>query len=131
MSNKLPASVLQAYLNQLPPDTEVNLSTLATEINDQNFEAAITFFSTLEEPTKIQYLAFVMNCYYYALTSSFLWDFAVVFSESFIVDIEDNFLHKYHLNTMDLVPVRRLVAAMQKQTAKQRIHRKEEVVSES
>ena len=131
-TNKIPAHVLQAYLAQTPPDTEVNLTTLATEIQEQGLSQALTFFSTLEESTKVKYLMFLYNYYYHALTNgSYLWEPAESFSEEFIVEIEDQFIIKYNLDTTTLVTIRRLVSRLQKEVAKQRIYKKEEVASDN
>ena len=46
-NNKIPAHVLQAYLSQTPPDTEINLTTLGTELADNSLQQALDFFSTL------------------------------------------------------------------------------------
>lgn len=129
---KIPASVLQAYLAKQPPNTEINLNTLATEIQEQGLQAAITFFSTLDEPTKVKYLVFLHNYYYHTLTSgSYLFEPTEAFSEEFIVEIEDKFLTPFNLDTTTLVAIRRLVSRLQKEVAKQRVYKKEEVVSDN
>ena len=131
-TNKIPAHVLQAYLAQTPPDTEVNLATLATEIQETSMQQALTFFSTLDEPVKVKYLMFLYNYYYHALTGgSYLWEPTESFSEEFIVGIEDQFIIKYNLDTTSLVAIRRLVSRLQKEVAKQRIYKKEEVASDN
>jgi len=131
-TNKIPAHILQAYLAQTPPDTEVNLTTLATEIQEQGLSQALTFFSMLDEPTKVKYLMFLYNYYYHALTDgSYLWEPTESFSEEFIVEIEDQFIIKYNLDTTSLVAIRRLVSRLQKEVAKQRVYRKEEVTSDN
>lgn len=129
---KIPASVVQAYLAKLTPDTEVNMNTLATEIQEQGLQAAVTFFSTLPEPIKVQYLVFLHNYYYYTLTGgSYLFEPIEAFSEEFIVEIEDQFLTPFNLDTTTLVAIRRLVSRLQKEVAKQRVCKKEEVVSDN
>lgn len=131
-TNKIPAHVLQAYLAQTPPDTEINMATLATEIQEQGLSQALSFFSTLEESTKVKYLMFLYNYYYHALTNgSYLWEPAESFAEEFIVEIEDQFIIKYNLDTTTLVAIRRLVSRMQKEVAKQRVYKKEEVASDN
>lgn len=131
-TNKIPAHVLQAYLAQTPPDTEINMATLATEIQEQGLAQALTFFSTLEESTKVKYLMFLYNYYYHALTNgSYLWEPAESFAEEFIVEIEDQFIIKYNLDTTTLVSIRRLVSRLQKEVAKQRVYKKEEVASDN
>jgi hypothetical protein len=43
----------------------------------------------------------------------------------------DQFIIKYNLDTTSLVAIRRLVSRLQKEVAKQRIYKKEEVVSDN
>jgi hypothetical protein len=132
MTTKIPASVLQAYLAKQPPDSEVNLTTLATQLAENNLQQALTFFSTLEESTKVKYLVFLHNYYYYTLTGgSYLWEPTEAFSEEFIVEIEDKFLKPFNLDTTTLVAIRRLVSRLQKEVAKQRVYKKEEVASDN
>jgi hypothetical protein len=128
-TNRIPAHVLQAYLAQTPPDTEVDLNKIAAEIQEAGMQQALTFFSTLEECIKVKYLMFLYNYYYHALTDgSYLWEPTESFSEEFIVEIEDQFIIKYNLDTTSLVAIRRLVSRLQKEVAKQRVYKKEEVV---
>lgn len=129
MATKIPASVLQAYLAKQPPNAEINMNTLATEIQEQGLAQAITFFSTLDEPVKVKYLVFLHNYYYWTLTGgSYLFEPTEAFSEEFVVEIEDQFLTLFNLDTTTLVAIRRLVSRLQKEVAKQRIYKKEEVV---
>lgn len=129
-TNKIPAHILQAYLAQTPPDTEVNLTTLATEIQEQGLSQALTFFSTLDEPTKVKYIMLFYSYYYYALTDGgFVEGYDPIgYDNDFIHSVEDNFILPFNLDTTSLVSVRRLVSRMQKEVAKQRVYKKEEVV---
>ena len=132
-TNKIPAHVLQAYLAQTPPDTEINMATLATEIQEQGLSQALTFFSTLDEPTKVKYIMLFYSYYYYALTdggSVEAYD-PIGYDNDFIHSVEDNFILPFNLDTTSLVSVRRLVSRMQKEVAKQRIYKKEEVASDN
>ncbi len=132
MVTKIQASVLQAYLAQQPPDSEVNLNTLATQLAENNQQQALNFFSTLDESVKVKYLVFLHNYYYYSLTGgSYLFDPTETFSEEFIAEIQDQFLTFFNLDTTTLVAIRRLVSRLQKEVAKQRVYRKEEVVSDN
>jgi hypothetical protein len=132
MATKIQASVLQAYLAQQPPDSEVNLNTLATQLAENNQQQALNFFSTLDESVKVKYLVFLHNYYYYALTGgSYLFDPTETFSEEFIAEIQDQFLTFFNLDTTTLVAIRRLVSRLQKEVAKQRVYKKEEVVSDN
>lgn len=132
MATKITASVLQAYLAKQPPNTEINLATLATEIQDQGLQAAVTFFSTLAEPVKVKYIVFLHNYYYHTLTDgSYLFDPTEAFSEEFVVEIEDNFIIPFNLDTTTLVAIRRLISRLQKEVAKQRVYKKEEVMSDN
>ena len=130
-TNKIPVHILQAYLAQTPPDTEVDLNKLVTEIQETGMQQALTFFSTFSEPKKLQYMSFLYNYYFYILTDG-EWLYELVDSEGngaeLVQEIEDNFIIKYNLNTTELVPLRKLISRLQKEVAKQRIYKKEEVV---
>lgn len=136
-TNKIPAHVLQAYLAQTPPDQDVDLTTVMSEIrkkDDESFAQAITFFSTLNEPKKLQYMSFLYNYYFYILTNGD-WLYELVDSEGngaeLVQEIEDNFIIKYNLDTTTLVGIRRLISRLQKEVAKQRVHKKEGVVDDT
>ena len=128
-TNKIPAHVLQAYLAQTPPDTEINMATLATEIQEQGMAQALTFFSTLDEPTKVKYIVLFYSYYYHALTDgdSITGDDFLGYDIDFIHSVEDNFIIPFNLDTTSLVAIRRLVSRLQKEVAKQRVYKKEEV----
>lgn len=128
-NNKIPAYVLQAYLSQQPPDYEVNLSTLATELADRSMQEALDFFSTLQEHQKVMYIFYLHNYYFNILTGN--WLLEVNADDQNLQDLEDNFICKFNLDTTTLVGLRRLISRLQKEVAKQRQHRKEGVESES
>lgn len=128
---KYPASVIQAYIAKQPPDAEINLATLATEIQEQGLQAALTFFSTLDEPVKVKYLFYLYNYYYNILLQDSVsnsWLLELSADNTILQEIEDNFIIKYNLDTTTLVGIRRLVSRLQKEVAKQRVYKKEEVV---
>ena len=128
MTKTLSASALQTDLATQSPDTEINLATLATTMQDNNLQEAVTFFSTFPESKKVQYLTFLHNYYYYLLTGgSYMFAPTEAFSDEFIVEIEDSFINKLNLDTTQLVPLRRLVSRLQREVAKQRQYKKEEV----
>ena len=130
----VPASILQAYLAQQPPDAEINMNTLATEIQEQGLSQAVTFFSTLDEPTKVKYVFYLYNYYYNILLQdsvSNAWLLELSADNTVLQEIEDNFIVKYNLDTTTLVGIRRLISRLQKEVAKQRVYKKEEVVSDN
>lgn len=127
-NNKIPAYVLQAYLAQTPPDHEVNLSTLATELADNSLQQALDFFSTLPEHQKVSYIFYLYNYYFNILTGNWLLELNA--DNQNLQDLEDNFICKFNLDTTSLVGLRRLISRLQKEVAKQRQHRKEGFPSE-
>ena len=128
-NNKIPASVLQAYLAQQPPDTEINLTTLGTELADNSLQQGLDFFSTLPEHQKVSYIFYLYNYYFNILTGSWLLELNA--DDQNLQDLEDNFICKFNLDTTTLIGLRRLISRLQKEVAKQRQHRKEGLQSES
>jgi len=128
-NNKIPAHVLQAYLSQTPPDTEINLTTLGTELADNSLQKALDFFSTLPEHQKVSYIFYLYNYYFNILTGNWLLELNA--DDQNLQDLEDNFICKFNVDTTTLVGLRRLISRLQKEVAKQRQHRKEGLQSES
>ena len=129
MTKTISASALQAYLATQPPDTEINLATLATTMQDNNLQEAVTFFSTLAEAQKVKYLMLLLDYYHYVLTNGLSvagYD-PIGYDSDFVHEVEDNFTTKFNLDTTQLVPLRRLLGRLQRETCKQRQYKKEEV----
>jgi len=125
------ASTLQAYLATQPPDTQINLATLATIMQDSNLQEAVTFFSTLSEIRKVEIMFYLYNYYYNILSQESVnngWLLELSADNIMLQDIEDDFIIKFNLDTTQLVPLRRLLGRLQRETCKQRNYKKEEVI---
>jgi len=88
----------------------------------------------LDEPTKVKYLFYLYNYYYNILMEPSIgnaWLLELSGDNVDLQEIEDNFIIKYNLDTTTLVGIRRLVSRLQKEVAKQRIYKKEEVASDN
>ena len=130
MTKTISASALQAYLATQSPDTEINLATLATTMQDNNLQEAVTFFSTLSEIRKVEIIFYLYNYYYNILSEEFVsnaWLLELSADNTQLQEIEDNFIIKFNLDTTQLVPLRRLLGRLQRETCKQRQYKKEEV----
>lgn len=125
------ASALQAYLATQPSDTEINLATLATTMQDNKLQEAVTFFSTLSEIRKVEIMFYLYNYYYNILSQEFVsnaWLLELSADNTVLQEIEDDFIIKFNLDTTQLIPLRRLLGRLQKEVCKQRIYKKEEVI---
>ena len=134
MSKTISASALQAYLATQPPDTEINLATLATTMQDDNLQEAVTFFSTLSESKKVEIMFYLYNYYYNILRQDSVgdaWLLELSADNTVLQGIEDNFIIKFNLDTTQLIPLRRLLGRLQRETCKQRQYKKEEVTDET
>ena len=130
MTKTISASALQAYLATQSPDTEINLATLATTMQDNKLQEAVTFFSTLSEIRKVEIMFYLYNYYYNILSEPFVsnaWLLELSADNTVLQEIEDDFIIKFNLDTTQLIPLRRLLGRLQRETCKQRIYKKEEV----
>lgn len=114
--------VLRAYLEQTPPDEEIDLNSLASKIRDKNLNEAISFFCGLDEPTKVKYLLYLYNYYYNLLTNSWLLELSA--DDTNLQTLEDQFIIRFNLDTTSLVGLRRLISRLQKETCRSR-HKKD------
>lgn len=122
MSKTMTVEVLRAYLEQTPPDQEIDLNNLASKIRDKNLNEAISFFCGLDEPTKVKYLLYLYNYYYNLLTNSWLLELSA--DDTNLQRLEDQFIIRFNLDTTSLVGLRRLISRLQKETCRSR-HKKD------
>lgn len=131
MSTKtIPAHILKAYLEQTPPDEEINLSELDKKLQNKSTEDALAFFSTLPEYKKVMYLFYLYNYYYNILREESQhddWLLELTCDNIYLQEIENDFIIPFNLNTTELVPLRKLISALQKLTALQKQYAKRKV----